>query len=130
MGDGELFARLWPKLLDEAVEAVHRLPSAEQDDIARTIMHLAGSDVAAGRMGQARPMRLSYILPALTDLTSILDYIADRRHATVRSCATLLSAVRNHSIKCRKSQRSLRLTCQALIREAQPCAEAFRIFSR
>jgi hypothetical protein len=78
MGHGELFARLWPKLLDEAVEAVHRLPSAEQDDIARTIMHIAGSDVAAGRMGQARPMRLSYTLPALTDLTSILDYIADR----------------------------------------------------
>jgi hypothetical protein len=35
------------KLLDEAVEAVRRLPSAEQDDIARAIMHLAGSDVAA-----------------------------------------------------------------------------------
>jgi hypothetical protein len=56
IGDGKLFARLWPtpsyikamtKLLDEAVEAVRRLPSAEQDDIARAIMHLAGSDLAA-----------------------------------------------------------------------------------
>jgi predicted transcriptional regulator len=35
------------KLLDEAVEAVRRLPSAEQDDIARAIMRLAGSDLAA-----------------------------------------------------------------------------------
>ena len=34
------------KLLDEAVEAVRRLPSNDQDDIARTIMRLAGSDLA------------------------------------------------------------------------------------
>ena len=34
------------KLLDEAVEAVRRLPSTEQDDIARAIMQLAGSDAA------------------------------------------------------------------------------------
>ena len=33
------------KLLDEAVEAVRRLPSADQDDIARAIMQLAGSDL-------------------------------------------------------------------------------------
>jgi hypothetical protein len=32
------------KLLDEALEAVRRLPSADQDDIARAIMQLAGSD--------------------------------------------------------------------------------------
>lgn len=35
------------KLLDEAVEAVRRLPSDDQDDIARAMMQLAGSDVAA-----------------------------------------------------------------------------------
>lgn len=35
------------KLLDEAVEAVRRLPSADQDDIARAIMRLAGADLAA-----------------------------------------------------------------------------------
>lgn len=34
------------KLLDEAVEAVRRLPSADQDDIARAIIQLAGSDLA------------------------------------------------------------------------------------
>jgi len=34
------------KLLDEAVEAVRRLPSADQDDIARAIMQLTGSDGA------------------------------------------------------------------------------------
>jgi hypothetical protein len=32
------------KLLDEALEAVRRLPSGEQDDIARVIMQLAGFD--------------------------------------------------------------------------------------
>jgi hypothetical protein len=35
------------KLLDEAVEAVRLLPSDDQDDIARAIMQLAGSDLAA-----------------------------------------------------------------------------------
>jgi hypothetical protein len=33
------------KLLDEAVEAVRRLPPDDQDDIARAIMKLAGSDL-------------------------------------------------------------------------------------
>jgi hypothetical protein len=35
------------KLLDEAVEVVRRLPSDDQDDIARAIIQLAGSDLAA-----------------------------------------------------------------------------------
>jgi hypothetical protein len=35
------------KVLDEAVEAVRRLPSDDQDDIARAMMQLAGSDFAA-----------------------------------------------------------------------------------
>ena len=35
------------KLLDEAVEVVRRLSSDDQDDIARAIMQLAGSDLAA-----------------------------------------------------------------------------------
>ena len=34
------------KLLDEAFEAVRRLPSRDQDDIARSIMQLSGSDLA------------------------------------------------------------------------------------
>jgi hypothetical protein len=35
------------KLLDEAMEAVRRLPSHDQDDIARAITQLAGSDLPA-----------------------------------------------------------------------------------
>jgi hypothetical protein len=35
------------KLLDEAVEVVRRLPSNDQDDIARAIIQLAGSELAA-----------------------------------------------------------------------------------
>ena len=35
------------KLLDEALEAVRRLPSDDQDDIARAIMRLAGVDLQA-----------------------------------------------------------------------------------
>ncbi len=34
------------KLLDEAVEAVRRLPSDDQDDIARAMIQLAGSGFA------------------------------------------------------------------------------------
>lgn len=35
------------KLLDQAIEAVRRLPADTQDDIARTILHLAKSEVEA-----------------------------------------------------------------------------------
>jgi len=35
------------KLLDEALEVVRRLPSDDQDDIARAIIQLAGADVPA-----------------------------------------------------------------------------------
>jgi hypothetical protein len=35
------------KLLDQAVEVVRRLPSDDQDEIARAIMQLAGSNLAA-----------------------------------------------------------------------------------
>jgi hypothetical protein len=34
------------KLLDEAVEAVRRLPLDDQDDIARAMIQLAGSELA------------------------------------------------------------------------------------
>ena len=34
------------KLLDQALEAVRLLPTREQDEIARVIMQLAGSDLA------------------------------------------------------------------------------------
>ena len=35
------------KLLEQAIEAVRRLPADTQDDIARTILHLAASEVKA-----------------------------------------------------------------------------------
>jgi len=35
------------KLLEQAIEAVRRLPADAQDDIARTILHLAASEVEA-----------------------------------------------------------------------------------
>jgi hypothetical protein len=35
------------KLLEQAIEALRRLPAGSQDDIARTILHLAGSEVEA-----------------------------------------------------------------------------------
>lgn len=35
------------RLLDEAVEAVRRLPPDDQDDIARAMIQLAGSDLAS-----------------------------------------------------------------------------------
>jgi len=34
------------KLLDQALEVVRRLPSQDQDDIARAIIQLAGADAA------------------------------------------------------------------------------------
>jgi hypothetical protein len=34
------------KLLDQAVEAVHRLPPGDQDEIARALLLLAGSDAS------------------------------------------------------------------------------------
>ena len=38
---------LMTKLLDQAVEAVRRLPAGDQDDIARAIIQLAGAEVPA-----------------------------------------------------------------------------------
>ena len=35
------------KLLEQAIEAVRRLPASSQDDIARTILRLAGSEAEA-----------------------------------------------------------------------------------
>jgi hypothetical protein len=46
------------KLLDQALQAVRILPAAEQDDIARIILQLAGSENAA-------PVSLSHTRPAL-----------------------------------------------------------------
>jgi hypothetical protein len=41
------YHRQMTKLLEQAIEAVRRLPADSQDDIARTILHLAGSEEEA-----------------------------------------------------------------------------------
>jgi hypothetical protein len=51
------------KLLEQAIEAVRRLPPASQDDIARAILHLAGSEVEAE---QVDPAHLAAVLEGLT----------------------------------------------------------------
>jgi hypothetical protein len=50
------------KLLEQAIEAVRRLPPASQDDIARAILHLAGSEVEAEPID---PAHLSAVLEGL-----------------------------------------------------------------
>lgn len=50
------------KLLEQAIEAVRRLPSASQDEIARAILHLAGSEVDAERV---EPAHLAAVLEGL-----------------------------------------------------------------
>jgi predicted HD phosphohydrolase len=47
------------KLLEQAIEAVRRLPADSQDDIARTILHLAASDVEAEPVDPAHWQRCS-----------------------------------------------------------------------
>jgi hypothetical protein len=41
------------KLLEQAIEAVRRLPADSQDDIARTILHLSAGEVAVEPVDQA-----------------------------------------------------------------------------
>lgn len=41
------YLRRMTKLLEQAIEAVRRLPSDSQDEIARAILHLAGSKLEA-----------------------------------------------------------------------------------
>jgi hypothetical protein len=50
------------KLLEQAIEAVRRLPADSQDDIARTILHLAGSEIEAEPVD---PAHLAAVLEGL-----------------------------------------------------------------
>jgi hypothetical protein len=50
------------KLLERAIEAVHRLPADTQDDIARTILHLAGCEADAESID---PAHLAAVLEGL-----------------------------------------------------------------
>ena len=44
-------------------------------------------------MGQTRPVRLRYTLPALTDLTSVLDYIAAHSPQSARRVQSRIKAL-------------------------------------
>jgi hypothetical protein len=50
------------KLLEQAIEVVRRLPADSQDDIARTLLHLAGSEVEAEPVD---PAHLAAVLEGL-----------------------------------------------------------------
>jgi len=51
------------KLLEQAIEAVRRLPADSQDDIARAILNLAGKELEAEPVD---PAHLAAILEGLT----------------------------------------------------------------
>jgi DNA-binding transcriptional regulator YdaS (Cro superfamily) len=50
------------KLLEQAIEAVRRLPAGSQDEIARAILHLAGSEVEVEPLD---PAHLAAVLEGL-----------------------------------------------------------------
>ncbi|MBV8791539.1 MAG: hypothetical protein JO237_05740 [Pseudolabrys sp.] len=52
------------KLLEQAIEAVRRLPADSQDDTARTILHLAGSEVEV-EAESVDPAHLAAVLEGL-----------------------------------------------------------------
>jgi hypothetical protein len=54
------------KLLEQALEAVRRLPADSQDEIARTILHLAGGD---GEPEPIDPAHLPAVLEGLAQAT-------------------------------------------------------------
>ena len=96
------------ELLERAVEAARGLPPATRDEIARIVLKLAGDDEprialtdderaaialskaaaargeycrgrkGSGSLGETRPVRVRYTLPALAGLAEILDYLAPR----------------------------------------------------
>jgi len=51
------------KLLDQAIDAVRRLPPKSQDDIARAILHLAGSEL------EAEPIEAHHLAAVLEGLS-------------------------------------------------------------
>jgi hypothetical protein len=52
------------KLLEQAIEAVRRLPADSQDEIARAILHLAGSEVEV-EVEPVDPAHLAAVLEGL-----------------------------------------------------------------
>jgi DNA-binding transcriptional regulator YdaS (Cro superfamily) len=58
--------RRMTKLLEQAIEAVRRLPADSQDDIARTILRLAGNELEAEPVD---PAHLAALLEGLAQAT-------------------------------------------------------------
>jgi hypothetical protein len=56
------YLRRMTKLLEQAIEAVRRLPADTQNEIARTILHLAGSEVD---VEPVEPAHLAAVLEGL-----------------------------------------------------------------
>ena len=56
------YHRRMTKLLEQAIEALRRLPADSQDEIARTILHLAGSEV---EVEPVDPAHLAAVLEGL-----------------------------------------------------------------
>lgn len=69
------------KLLDKALEAVRRLPEHEQDEIARTILHLASGD------GEPEPIDPAH-------LTAVLNGLAQARRREFSTDAEVEAAFR------------------------------------
>ena len=69
------------KLLEQAIEAVRRLPADSQDQIARTILHLAGSE------GEAEPVG-----PA--DLAAVLEGLAQAKRRALATDGEVEDAFR------------------------------------
>lgn len=56
----EAYSIFMTKLLDKALDAIRRLPAEEQDEVARTILHLAAGD------GEPEPIDPTH-LPAVLE---------------------------------------------------------------
>lgn len=69
------------RLLDQALEAVRRLPAESQDEIAQIILHLASEG------GKAEPVEAAH-------LTAVLEGLAQARRREFASDAEVESAFR------------------------------------
>lgn len=76
------------KLLEQAIEAVRRLPADTQDDIARTILHLAGSEREAGLIDRAH---LAAVLEGLAQAKR-REFPTDREVAATWRCFNMRCA--------------------------------------
>lgn len=73
------------RLLDQALEAVRRLSTESQDEIARTILHLASEN------GEAEPV-------AATHLAAVLEGLAQARRREFATDAEVEAAFRHFDL--------------------------------